>query len=133
MALSLEKVGKLKNKYYYTTMNKFERRKYPRVEKHFRVNYSIPGSSNAISSINNISACGLSFDDKNPIDIGTVIKLHLKSSKTDEHELIGLSLIAKIVRYEHKNNGYQIGTEFKYVPKRTFELLEVYLYPAPEE
>ncbi|MES0489349.1 MAG: PilZ domain-containing protein [Leptospirales bacterium] len=113
-------------------MGKSEKRKYPRVMKDFRINYAMPGSSHTTSKTYDISACGLSFESEKVIKNDAVIKLHLKSSATDTHELIGLSLIAKIVRHEKNGKGYRIGAEFMYVTKKTMDLLEVYLYPESE-
>ena len=113
-------------------MDNDERRKFPRVEQNFRINYTLPGSPNSTSDTIDISAGGIAFKSEKKISDGTVIKLHLKSSKQNEQELIGLSLIAKVVQHQKNDNGYRIGAEFMYVTKKTSELLGVYLYPEPE-
>jgi len=105
-----------------------ERRKYPRIDQSYTIEFALAKSSENPTNSENISACGVSFASETEMAPDTVIKMHLKESLEGHSDLFGLSPLAKVVRCDAGENGFVVAAQFINLPKRTEELLETYLY-----
>jgi hypothetical protein len=102
-----------------------ERRKHPRIEKHFIINvYDIdkPGSDHCISQIKNVSRGGLCFSSSFPFDLGTRLQTMIKTPYMGQ----AVSIITKVVDSKEKvaNVIYDIRVSIEEASPEAEEILQ---------